>query len=184
MNVEKRFRLAAYLALIAFFIARGPLLMTDGKVFDLPLSINAGHVVIFGPIVILLFYGDTYRALRSGGHKVEDRALDWVFRAIVFAPALLSGLLVLQYFEMFRKLEENCDAFPTELFWSWEEFRPVYCMDTNADFQDTLPWMPKPPPLLTLIEIGALIMSAVLAWWTVRLAQAKVEVAASVHEDD
>lgn len=165
MILEKRFRYATYLGLVAAAVSRAPTLISDGKVFEVPLNINVGYVVLFGPLLFLLFYFDAYRVVSSGSQPIEDAHTDRVTTLIIFAPAVIGAFLVLQYLLNIR-MEGNCDSqsFPRELFFRWEDFKTAYCINTNADYQDSMPHILKPPPLMTAFQLLIPALCLFLAW--------------------
>ena len=172
MNVETRFRWVSYVALLAIVIARAPTLMEEGQVFDLPLTINVGYLILFGPIIMLLFYVDAYRSAIIAEH-IKDRAVGRVFAAVVWMPAAFCLFLVLQYFMLVREHSANCGQFPHELL-GWTEFQAVYCIGVGAETQAKMPWLIRPPLLNSALQIASFALSAWLAGRTVVLVRTRV----------
>lgn len=163
MTIEPRFRWASYLALIAAAIARAPTMIENGKVFGLEVGLNAGYVVIFGPLVLLGFYLDTLRAV-NGAERVEDRATGPVFAVIVAFPALVAGFLAFQYFLLLRP-EGGCGGLVhSAQFGTGVGYKPVYCIGQGDDWQDALPHVVDPPILLALLQIIAPALCAFCAF--------------------
>lgn len=167
LKVEPRFRWAGYLALIAAVIARAPTIIEDGKVFGLEIGLNAGYVVIFGPLVLLGFYLDTLRAV-IGSERIEDRATGQVFAAIVTFPALAAAFLAFQYFLLVRP-DVECDGlFHPAQFGTGNGYKPVYCIGLGDDWQDELPHVLDPPIVLALVQIIAPVVCASCAIFIVK----------------
>lgn len=165
MIVETRFRWAAYFGAIACVITRAPTLMADGKVFELPLAINVGYVVFFGPLVILIFYIDSFRSIKLA-NTIKDNWSDVTFKIIVYAPAIQAAFLSLQYFLEVRP-GPTCDPQNWSALIGWEGFAAVYCFG-SVD-QSGVPWVMEPPWAFALAQVAMPIACIVLAYRSIQL---------------
>jgi hypothetical protein len=166
----RRLGIVGALGLLACVIARAPTLL--GK-FTVPglgveLSLNAGYVLVLGPLLILCgsiwaVYGVSSSSLRRRHRDGFDRFLT----ALLFAlPFLTAAFLAAQFFLLFAPKGE-CLTFDR---WRYltdialRAFQPEYCMGVSDETSRNQPWLLQPPiiqgwgqVLLPLVTLAAMI---------------------------
>lgn len=135
-------------------IVRAPSVLDEITVplIDLKLKLNAGYVLVFGPLLIVLailaihfLREDTSR---TRGKKDLKNGL---FRAM---PPLGAAFLSLQFFLLLAPKGE-CNTFQRSrfLFERLHAFQPEYCMYLPAETQEHMPWLFDPPILQAWMQI-------------------------------
>jgi DNA-binding winged helix-turn-helix (wHTH) protein len=141
------------------------------------LSINAGYVLVFGPI--LLFLASAWVAFR--GHRAAGRwrQADLHLARILFSlPALTSAFLALQFFLLLAPPGE-C---PTFLRWRYltdfsvQAVKPEYCMGLDPQVQAHGPWLWSPVILQAWLQVLLPIATAILCFRAFRAWRSAVEI--------
>ncbi len=137
-------------ALVACVVVRAPSIFEEGKipVVDLKLKLNAGWILIFGPLLIVCAVAVIAYIHRSTDPSTisERPVAGIVARAI---PCLAAAFLSLQFFLLFAPKGE-CNTFPRlNLLTAWQlkAFQPEYCMSLSAETQAQMPYFLNPPAL-------------------------------------
>jgi DNA-binding winged helix-turn-helix (wHTH) protein len=155
------------LALIGCVFARAPS----------ELSMNAGYILVFGPMLILL--ASAWVAVR--GHRATgywQRPDVHLARIFFSLPALTSAFLSLEFFLLLAPPGE-C---PTFLRWKYltdlsiEAFKPEYCMGLDAQIQVHGPWLMSPVILQAWFQVVAPIAIAALCFRAFRAWQPALEI--------
>jgi DNA-binding winged helix-turn-helix (wHTH) protein len=155
------------LALVGCVFARAPS----------ELSINAGYILVFGPMLLLL--ASAWVAVR--GHRATGRwqRADLHLARILFSlPAVTSAFLALQFFLLLAPPGE-C---PTFLRWKYltdfsiKAVKPEYCMGLDAQVQAHGPWLISPVILQAWFQVFAPIVTAVLCFRAFRAWHSAVEI--------
>jgi hypothetical protein len=132
-------------AIAACIVVRAPTIFEEGQIpiIDVRLKLNAGYVLVFGPLLILCgIAAITY--LRSSPAAKEDRFAGVLARAI---PCLAAAFLSLQFFLLFAP-NGQCNIFSRWRYladWKLSAFKPEYCMSLPAETQERMPWLFDPP---------------------------------------
>jgi DNA-binding winged helix-turn-helix (wHTH) protein len=141
------------------------------------LSINAGYILVFGPMLLLL--ASAWVAVR--GHRATGhwRRADLHLARILFSlPVLTSAFLALQFFLLLAPPGE-C---PTFLRWKYltdfsiEAFKPEYCMGLDTQVQARGPWLMSPVILQAWFQVLAPVATAVLCLRAFRAWHSGVEI--------
>lgn len=152
---KRRDFLILTLCCIAACVAvRAPSVFDEIKVplIDLKLKVNAGYILVFGPLlialVILAIHFLREDMPRTRGKKDLKNGL---FRAI---PPLGAAFLSLQFFLLLAPKGE-CNTFQrSRLLIEWlHAFQPEYCMYLPAETQEHMPWLFEPPMLQAWMQI-------------------------------
>jgi hypothetical protein len=149
-KILRRLAIIDAFGLIGCVVSRAPTLMDKLKipVVDVTLSVNAGYLVIFGPGLLFLAVVWIAYAVR---HRSPSEAVgysdDLMLPGITFAlPALTAAFLALQFFLLLAPPGE-CPTFARWRYlfdFSIREFKPEYCMGTDAATQAHIPWLMTP----------------------------------------
>jgi hypothetical protein len=173
----RRFAIVGGIGLLGCVVARAPTLIGRFAVpkLGLDVSLNAGYVLIFGPLMLCVgalwaAYGITapQRAyqLRTRPHRLLAAVL-FVF------PAATAAFLTFQFFLLLAP-EGKCLTFDrlrylTDL--TLQAFQPEYCMGVSSEAKQGQPWLLQPPILEGWVQVLLpLITLAVTVWawhqWT------------------
>jgi hypothetical protein len=163
-------RYFAYLSLCsiaACVIVRAPTIFEEGQipVIDLKLKLNAGYILVFGPLLIVCTIAAiTYLGRDNRPDRTKESASAGVLARAI--PCLAAAYLSLQFFLLFAP-NGQCPTFPRWRYltdWTLSAFKPEYCMSLPAETQERMPWLFGPPivqawvqVLLPLIALGLVI---------------------------
>lgn len=151
-------------ALVACVVVRAPSIFDEGKIplIDLKLKLNAGWILMFGPLLIVCaIVAITYFHRTKDPSTISERPVgDIVARAI---PCLAAAFLSLQFFLLLAPRRE-CNTFPRLSLlsaWHLKAFQPEYCMSLSVETQAQMPYLLSPPALNAWAQV-ILPMIAVL----------------------
>lgn len=169
-GLSKSSRYFAYLSLCsiaACVVVRAPTIFEEGQipVIDLKLKLNAGYILVFGPLIIVCAIAAiTYLTQESRpGRTNAGASRGLLVRAI---PCLAAAFLSLQFFLLLAP-KAQCSTFPRWRYltdWTLSAFKPEYCMTLSAETQERMPWLFDPPVaqawaqvVLPMIALGLVI---------------------------
>ena len=153
-------------SIVACVVVRAPSIFEEGKIplVDLKLKLNAGWILVFGPLLIVcaiaaISYLHRTADLSAGGRLIAGI----VTRAI---PCLAAAFISLQFFLLFAPKGE-CNTFPRLSLltdWQLKAFQPEYCMSLSAETQAQMPYLLSPPALNAWAQV---ILPLIAVWLAV-----------------
>lgn len=151
---RRDFLILSLCCIAACVMVRAPSVLDEITVplIDLKLKLNAGYLLVFGPLLIVLAILAIHflreDSLRTRGKKNFKNGL---FRAI---PPFGAAFLSLQFFLLLAPKGE-CNTFQrSRLLLDWlHAFKPEYCMYLSAETQEHMPWLFEPPILQAWMQI-------------------------------
>lgn len=153
-------------ALVACVVARAPSIFEEGKIplIDLKLKLNAGWILMFGPLLIVgVIIAITYIHRTSNLPTTGERPIAGIATRAI--PCLAAAFLSLQFFLLFAPKGE-CNTFPRlSLLTAWQvkAFQPEYCMSLSAETQAQMPYLISPPALNAWIQVILPLIAICLA---------------------
>jgi hypothetical protein len=167
----RRFVVVGGAGVLGCVIARAPTILDKltVPVLNVDLAPNAGYVLIFGPVLLLVgIFWASYGASDQGASRNHWGKLDWALAGFLFAlPFLSVAFLALQFFLLLAPKGE-CLTFDRLRYLtdtSLNAFQPEYCMGLPAETQARLPWIIQPPILWGWVQmLVPLIALALTAW--------------------
>lgn len=178
---QKSFLGLVALSVVLCAVSRGPEMLEGTVEVIIPLNLTAGHVVVFGPWVVLFWVGwqrmwaerlgIRARRLRSEqGPPDEEPAHRWIWLAIFLLPAAAILFLSVQFGTNMCIQQgqdfNGCRAFSEwQMFWDVSLFsskgeKAAYSFGVSAANQENMPYIYPP------FQVWAYIVFAALAaWW-------------------
>jgi hypothetical protein len=161
------FGILSLCSLAACVIVRAPTIFEEGQipVIDVKLKLNAGYILVFGPLLIVCAIAAiTYLCRDDRPRRANEGAVAGILARAI--PCLAAAYLSLQFFLLFAP-KGQCNTFPRWDYltgWQLSAFQPEYCMSLPAETQERMPWLFDPPfvqawaqVLLPLIALGLAI---------------------------
>ncbi|WP_316195998.1 hypothetical protein [Bradyrhizobium sp. SZCCHNRI3052] len=151
---RRDFLVLSLCCIAACAIVRAPSVLDEITVplIDLKLKLNAGYLLVFGPLLIVLAILAIHFLREDTPHTRGKKDLkNGLFRAI---PPLGAAFLSLQFLLLLAPKGE-CDSFQrSRLLLEWlPAFKPEYCMYLPAETQEHMPWLFEPPMLQAWMQI-------------------------------
>jgi hypothetical protein len=164
---------------VACVVSRAPTILQEIKipVIDVKLAVNAGYILVLGPLCIFLavlaVWYATPRTGVTGVWTARDRD---IARALFVLPSIAAAFLSLQFFLLLAP-PGACTTFKRWRYvtdYHLEAFRPEYCMGLPPETQSRMPWLLEPPIVQGWFQVAAPIAVGVLlimAWrsWSPRI---------------
>lgn len=163
----RSFAILSICSIVACVIVRAPTIFEDVQipVIDLKLKLNAGYLLVFGPLLIVCaIVAIAYLCRDERRHRTNEGAVAGILARAI--PCLAAAYLSFQFFLLFAP-KEQCNTFPRWTYltsWKLSAFQPEYCMSLPAETQGHMPWLLDPPfvqawaqVLLPLIALGLVI---------------------------
>lgn len=169
--VLRKFAIVGGCGFLGCLIARAPTILDKYTipVFHVDLALNAGYVLIFGPLVLLA--GVFWAAYGVGDHNVSRvhwRSLDWTLAGLVFLLAFITAAFLAFQFFLLLAPKGECLTFDR---WRYltdlrlHAFAPEYCMGLPAETQAHLPWIIQPPMLWGWLQVFVPLIVLALTGW-------------------
>jgi hypothetical protein len=153
-------------SIVACVVVRAPSIFEEGKIplIDLKLKLNAGWILVFGPLLIACAIAAITYLHRTADHSAtgERPIAGFVARAI---PCLAAAFLSLQFFFLFAP-KGQCNTFPRLSLltdWQLKAFQPEYCMSLSAETQTQMPYLLSPPALNAWAQVILPLIAICLA---------------------
>jgi hypothetical protein len=164
--------------LVACVVARAPTLLTKLKipVVDVELGLNAGYVLIFGPLAAAVAAAVIAYLIPRTPVKGVWTAVDKGIVGFLFALLpVICAFLSLQFFLLLAP-PGTCPTFDR---WRYltdihlEPFKPEYCMGLPPATQQSMPWLLDPPIVQGWLQVllplvAAAVMIAGWRSWSAR----------------
>jgi hypothetical protein len=165
---------------IACIISRPPTLFSELKIplIDVKLDLNAGYILVFGPLVIFLAGIVTWylvpRTPTQRGWTPSDRRVAAVLFGLL---PIICAFISLQFFLLLAP-PGTCPSFDRWRYlvdFRLSAFKPEYCMGLPSATQERMPWLIEPPIVQAwaqvLFPMGAAV-TMLQAWrsWLPRFA--------------
>lgn len=151
---RRDFLILSLCCIAACAIVRAPSVLDEITIplIDLKLKLNAGYVLVFGPLLIVLVILAIH-FLREDTTRTRGKKdlKNGIFRAI---PPVGAAFLSLQFFLLLAPMGE-CNTFQrSRLLLEWlHAFKLEYCMYLSAETQEHMPWLFEPPMLQAWMQI-------------------------------
>jgi hypothetical protein len=158
--------------LVACIVSRAPTLLTEAKipVIDVKLDLNAGYVLIFGPLAAAVAAAVIWYLIPRTPVKGAWTAVDKGIVAFLFALLpVICGFLALQFFLLLAP-PGSCPSFDR---WHYltgihlKAFKPEYCMGLPSATQESMPWLLDPPIVQAWLQVLLPLITAMamIAGW-------------------
>jgi hypothetical protein len=166
----RRFAIVGAVGILGCMIARAPTLLGKVNVAGIDLNLNAGYVLVLGPLLLLIGIvwaaSGVSRPFRISGKSGLAPGV------IMTVPVLSAGFIVLQFFLLLAPKGEclTFDRWRYLFDFSLRAFQPEYCMGASDEVQRSLPWLLNPPIVqgwmqLAFPIVGAVITSRAVQRW-------------------
>jgi hypothetical protein len=171
----RRLAIIGAAGIIACIVSRAPTLLQEVKipVLDVKLGLNAGYVLVFGPLLVffaaITVWYLTPRTRLGGAWTISDRQI----AAFLFVlPVVIAAFLTLQFFLLLAP-PGTCPTFDRWRYltdFHLEAFQPEYCVGLPSETQKSMPWLIDPPILQGWVQVAlpalvALVMGATWHTW-------------------
>jgi hypothetical protein len=154
-------------SIVARVVVRAPSIFEEGKIplIDLKLKLNAGWILVFGPLLIVCAIAAISYLHRTADLSAtgEPPIAGIVARAI---PCLAAAFISLQFFLLFAP-KGQCNTFSRLSLltdWQLKAFQPEYCMTLSAETQAQMPYLLNPPALNAWAQV---ILPLITVWLAV-----------------
>jgi hypothetical protein len=174
-STTRRLAIVNAAGLVACVVARAPTLLTEVKIpiIDVKLGLNAGYVLVFGPLAVavaaaVIWYLIPRTPVKGAWTAVDKGIVGFLFALLPVICAFLS----LQFFLLLAP-PGTCPTFER---WRYltdihlEAFKPEYCMGLPSATEDSMPWLLDPPivqgwlQLLLPLVVAAAMISGWRTW--------------------
>jgi len=158
--------------LVACVVARAPTLLTKLKIpiIDIELGLNAGYVLVFGPLAVAVAAAVIWYLIPRTPVKGVWTAVDKGIVGFLFALLpVICAFLSLQFFLLLAP-PGTCPTFDRWRFITdirLKAFKPEYCMGLPSAMQDIMPWLLDPPIVQGWLQVvlPLVVAAAMISGW-------------------